>query len=194
LKAIQKTVLQGTKVINQMLVLAAVEQNRLNPNNNHLIQVAEIIKGALDELALLALQKNIELGIDMLDETILVSAPNFLLRELIFNLIDNAIQHMKQEGMVTISLKRENNLGVMSIVDTGPGIPVAERQRVFERFYRLDQAKPNSSGLGLSIVKEICDSLQADITLNTPENGIGLQVDVAFPIETPGQSPGKGMV
>jgi two-component system sensor histidine kinase TctE len=82
----------------------------------------------------------------------------------------------------------------MSIVDTGPGIPVAERQRVFERFYRLDQAKPNSSGLGLSIVKEICDSLQADITLNTPENGIGLQVDVAFPIETPGQSPGKGMV
>jgi two-component system sensor histidine kinase TctE len=148
----------------------------------------------LDELALLALQKNIELGIDMLDETILVSAPNFLLRELIFNLIDNAIQHMKQEGMVTISLKRENNLGVMSIVDTGPGIPVAERQRVFERFYRLDQAKPNSSGLGLSIVKEICDSLQADITLNTPENGIGLQVDVAFPIETPGQSPGKGMV
>ena len=187
LKAIQKTVLQGTKVINQMLVLAAVEQNRLNPNNNNSIQVAEIIKSALDELALLALQKNIELGIDILDETILVSAPNFLLRELIYNLIDNAIQHMKQEGMVTISLQRKNNLVVMSVVDNGPGIPVAERQRVFERFYRLDQTKPNSSGLGLSIVKEICDSLKADITLNTPENGIGLQVDVAFPIETPVQ-------
>lgn len=184
LNAIQKTVLLGTKVINQMLVLAAVEQSRLHPNSSNEIQVAEIIKGALDELALLALQKNIDLGIDILDETVLVSAPNFLLRELVYNLIDNAIQHMKKEGMVTISLRRKNNLGVMSVVDNGPGIPVAERQNVFERFYRLDQTKPNSSGLGLSIVKEICDSLKAHITLTTPENGIGLQVDVAFPIET----------
>ena len=184
LKAIQKTVSQGTKVINQMLVLAAVEQNRLNPNNNNSIQVAEVIKGALDELALLALQKNIDLGIDILDETILVSAPNFLLRELIYNLIDNAIQHMNKEGIVTVSLQRKNNLGVMSVIDNGPGIPEAERQRVFERFYRLDQTKPNSSGLGLSIVKEICDTLKAQITLTTPENGIGLQVDVAFAIET----------
>jgi two-component system sensor histidine kinase TctE len=187
LKAIQKTVMQGTKVINQMLVLAAVEQNRIHPNSSNSIQVAEIIKGAIEELALLALQKNIDLGIDILDETIMVSAPNFLLRELIYNLIDNAIQHMKHDGMVTISLQRKNNFGVMSVVDNGPGIPVTERQKVFERFYRLDQTKPNSSGLGLSIVKEICDSLGAEITLSTPENGIGLQVDVAFPIGTNGE-------
>jgi two-component system sensor histidine kinase TctE len=187
LQAIRKTVLQGTKVINQMLVLAAVEQNRLHPNSSNLVQVAEIIKGAIEELALLALQKDIDLGIDILDETIRVSAPNFLLRELIFNLIDNAIQHMKQEGVVTVSLQRKNNLGILSVIDNGPGIPVSERQKVFERFYRLDQTKPNSSGLGLSIVKEICDSLNADISLTTPKNEIGLQVDVAFPLETNGQ-------
>jgi two-component system sensor histidine kinase TctE len=187
LKAIQKTVLQGTKVINQMLVLAAVEQNRLHPNSSNLVHVAEIIKGAIEELALLALQKNIDLGIDILDETIQVSAPNFLVRELIYNLIDNAIQHMRQEGVVTISLQRKDNLGILSVIDNGPGIPVCERQKVFERFYRLDQTKPNSSGLGLSIVKEICDSLTADISLTTPENGIGLQVDVSFQIEMNGQ-------
>ena len=105
------------------------------------------------------------------------------MRELIYNLIDNAIKHIDPDGMVTISLQRKDDRGVLSVVDNGPGIPVTERQRVFERFYRLDQTKPNSSGLGLSIVKEICDSLNAEITLNTPENGTGLQVDVAFPIE-----------
>jgi signal transduction histidine kinase len=94
---------------------------------------------------------------------------------------------MKHDGMVTISLQRKNNFGIMSVVDNGPGIPLTERQKVFERFYRLDQTKPNSSGLGLSIVKEICDSLKAEITLSTPENGIGLQVDVAFPIGTHGE-------
>lgn len=183
LTAINNTIIQGTKVINQLLVLAAVEQNRLHRSSGNPVNVAEIIKGAIDELALLAVQKNIDLGIDLLDETIQVSAPNFLLRELIYNLIDNAIKHINPDGMVTVSLQRKDNRGVMSVIDNGPGIPVTERQRVFERFYRLDQTKPNSSGLGLSIVKEICDSLNAKITLNTPANGIGLQIDVAFPLE-----------
>jgi two-component system, OmpR family, sensor histidine kinase TctE len=183
LGAISKTIVQSTKVINQLLVLAAVEQNRLHRNSGNSIQVAESIKGAIDELALLALQKNIDLGIDQMDETIQISTPNFLLRELIYNLIENAIKHIDQGGMVTVSLQRKDNHGVMSVVDNGPGIPVTERQRVFERFYRLDQTKPDSSGLGLSIVKEICDSLKAEIELSTPETGIGLQVDVAFPIE-----------
>lgn len=184
LTAINNTIVQGTKVINQLLVLAAVEQNRLHRNGGNPVHVAEIIKGAIEELALLAVQKNIDLGIDLLDETIQVSAPHFLLRELIYNLIDNAIKHINPDGMVTISLQRKDNFGVLSVIDNGPGIPVTERQRVFERFYRLDQTKPNSSGLGLSIVKEICDSLNAEITLNTPDNGIGLQLDVAFPIDT----------
>ncbi|MFI4940345.1 MAG: sensor histidine kinase, partial [Burkholderiales bacterium] len=184
LAAINSTIVQGTKVINQLLVLAAVEQNRLHRSSGNPVHVSEIIKGAIEELALLAVQKNIDLGIDLLDETIQVSAPHFLLRELIYNLIDNAIKHIEPDGMVTISLQRKDDRGVLSVIDNGPGIPVAERQRVFERFYRLDQTKQNSSGLGLSIVKEICDSLNAEITLNTPENGIGLEVDVAFPIET----------
>ena len=184
LTAINKTIIQGTKVINQLLVLAAVEQNRLHQNSGNSIQVAEIIKGAIEELALLAVQKNIDLGIDHLDETIQIAAPNFLVRELIYNLVDNAIKHINPNGMVTISLQRKDNYGVLSVVDNGPGIPVDERKRVFERFYRLDQTKQNSSGLGLSIVKEICDSLKSEITLGTSENGIGLQVDVAFPLET----------
>jgi len=183
LNAIQKTILQSTKVTNQLLVLAAVEQNRHNRKPGKPVQIAKVIKGVMEELAALAQQRNIDLGIDILDDTILVFASQYLLRELISNLIDNAIQHMEGEGIVTISCQRKDEFCVMRVADNGPGIPVAEREKVFERFYRLNESKPNSSGLGLSIVKEICQSMRAEISLTTPESGTGLQVDVTFPIE-----------
>ncbi|MEB0029566.1 sensor histidine kinase [Undibacterium sp. RTI2.1] len=181
LNAIQKTILQGTKVINQLLVLAAVEQNRHANITRKSTQLADLIKNVMEELAPLAQQKNIELGIDVLDDIAIVDAPPYLLRELVSNLIDNAIQHMKTEGTITVSLSQVANEVLLSVIDNGVGIPLTEQQKVFDRFYRLDDSKPNSSGLGLAIVKEIGDSLNATIDLKTPDNGIGLQVDVRFP-------------
>ena len=139
----------------------------------------------MEELAPLAQQKNIELGIDVLDDIAIVDAPPYLLRELVSNLIDNAIQHMKTEGTITVSLSQVANDVLLSVIDNGVGIPLTEQQKVFDRFYRLDDSKPNSSGLGLAIVKEIGDSLNATIDLKTPDNGIGLQVDVRFPKTLP---------
>lgn len=187
LQSIQKTMSHSSKFINQLLMLATVERNRLNRSPGNSIEVAEIIKGVIEELAPLAQQKNIDLGIDLLDGSIHVSAPKYLMRELVSNLIDNAIQHTENDSIVTISLWRENGTDILRVVDNGPGIPVAERQKVFERFYRLDEAKPNSSGLGLAIVKEICESLNAEITLSTPDNGVGLQVTITFPIDVVNQ-------
>jgi len=86
--------------------------------------------------------------------------------------------------MITVSLRRKDHGVLMQVVDNGPGIPLEEREKVFDRFYRRDESKPNSSGLGLSIVKEICEVMKAEICLNSPENGVGLQVDVTFPIGT----------
>ena len=185
LNAIQKTILQGTKVINQLLVLAAVEQNRHDRQLASEINVAETITTVMEELAPIAQQKDIELGIDVIDGTILIGVPRYLLRELIANLVDNSIQHMKAAGTVTISLYREDEYALLRVLDTGPGIPLSEQQKVFERFYRLDDSKPNSSGLGLSIVKEICDSLHAKVAATTPSSGVGLQVDIAFPLVRP---------
>jgi two-component system sensor histidine kinase TctE len=184
LTAIRKTILQGTKVINQLLLLASVEQNRHSRKIGNAIQLAEIIQSVIEELAPLAQQKNIDMGIDILDETIQVVAPQYLLHELISNLMDNAIQHIANNGMITVSLRRKDHGVLMQVVDNGPGIPLEEREKVFDRFYRRDESKPNSSGLGLSIVKEICEVMKAEICLNSPENGVGLQVDVTFPIGT----------
>ncbi len=181
LQAIRKTVRQSTRVVNQLLVLAAVEQKRHNRQRDKPIMLAGVVKTVMEELAGLAHQKQIDLGIDEFDDTSTVLASQTLLRELVSNLIDNAIQHIEPGGVVTVSCRRLGERVVLRVVDNGPGIPEAERAKVFQRFYRLDDNKPNSSGLGLSIVKEICDGLGAAINLGSPESGSGLVAEVVFP-------------
>ncbi|GJI90814.1 MULTISPECIES: sensor histidine kinase [Duganella] len=182
LTAIQKSVQQGTRVINQLLVLASLERKRQQQEDAPHIQLSVVLIEALDALAPLAQQRQIDLGVDCVDETIMVVAPPHLLRELVSNLVDNAIQHTPRGSTVTVALSRRADQGWLRVVDNGPGIPADERDKVFERFYRLDVARPNSSGLGLAIVKEICVVLGAQISLSVPAEGIGLQVDVVLPL------------
>ena len=184
LNAIQKTTRHCTKVINQLLVLASVEQarNDYQDQDSGAIRLSEIIKIVIDELAPLAVTKDIELGVDVFDESIFISASVRLIREVISNLIDNAIQHMGKAGVVTISLSRVADHALLCITDNGIGIPESLHQKAFERFFRVDPATPNSSGLGLAIVKEICELLNSKVTLGEPANGTGLRVEIQFPI------------
>ena len=180
---IKTTISQGTKVINQLLILAAAEQNQANAIPGKLVNLSELIKQVVVDLALLAQQKELDLGIDELDESVMVRASPYLLRELIANLVNNAIQHIQIGGMITLSLAMEDGVALLTVLDNGPGISSEHRERVFERFYRVDEKKSNSSGLGLPIAQSICDSLSATIRLCDPAHGSGLQVEVRFPIE-----------
>ncbi len=182
LDALNKAVVHGNKVINQLLVLATVEQAGRERQTASEMLLAPTLLLVIEELAPLAQQKNIELGIDSLDEEAVIVAPPFLVREMVSNLLDNAIQHIAPGGNITASVTRRGMTAVLCIDDNGPGIPEPERAKVFERFYRLDTGRANSSGLGLAIVKEICHALQADVSLSTPDNGIGLRVQVVFPL------------
>jgi two-component system sensor histidine kinase TctE len=182
LMAIQKTVAQGSKVINQLLVLATVEQKRQQEPAANSVNLAEVITGVIEDLAPLAQQNEVDLGIDGIDASIQIASSAYLLREVVANLVDNAIQHMDGPGSVTVSLVRSADVALLRITDSGPGIPEPQRARVFERFYRLDESKPHSSGLGLAIVKEICDALNATTTLHDGEHGKGLCVDIGFPL------------
>ncbi|MBS1228076.1 MAG: two-component system [Proteobacteria bacterium] len=180
LDAIQKTLGDCTKVINQLLVLASIEQQDAASADD--VQISEIIMAVIDEMAPLAYQKHIELGIDVFDDSVRVAAPARLLHELIANLIDNAIVHMGKAGEVVISLRRQTDHVLLSVTDDGVGIPPALQQKVLERFFRIDESRAGSSGLGLAIVKEICDRLKAQLSLHTPASGAGLQVDIRFPL------------
>lgn len=90
-----------------------------------------------------------------------------MLRELLNNLVDNALRYTPAGGAVTLRVRADNNerKAVIEVEDTGPGIPAAERSHVFERFYRILGSASDGSGLGLSIVREIAQQHGAEIDI-----------------------------
>ncbi|MFO1372282.1 MAG: sensor histidine kinase [Candidatus Competibacteraceae bacterium] len=102
-------------------------------------------------------------------------------RTLLSNLVDNALNYTPAGGRVDVQVSRLKHEAVLTVSDTGPGIPVAERERVFDRFYRGTDATVPGSGLGLAIVKRIADRHRARIHLDDVEAGQGLRVTVTLP-------------
>ena len=103
--------------------------------------------------------------------------------ELIYNLCDNAIKYNRKDGSVTVSTAEENGQPVLRVADTGIGIPAAEQDRVFERFYRVDKSHSRAiggTGLGLSIVKHAAAYHHARVALESTL-GTGTTVTVTFP-------------
>jgi two-component system sensor histidine kinase TctE len=180
LDAIRKTLGKCTRIINQLLMLASLEQPK-GTASGAITALAPIVAGVIEELAPLGLQKGVELGVEALDENATVEAPPRLLHELLTNLVGNAILHMQKAGRASVSLVSSEREIMLTVTDDGVGIPEALRERVFERFFRIGESNADGSGLGMAIVKEICDSLGARVALSTPPGGAGLRVDVRFP-------------
>ena len=108
-----------------------------------------------------------------------------LLRGIAYNLCDNAIKYNKPGGSVTVSVNRENDKAVLTVKDTGIGIPEGEQDRIFERFYRVDKShskEVGGTGLGLSIVKHAAMLHKAAIDVFS-RPGTGTTIQVTFPIE-----------
>ena len=106
-----------------------------------------------------------------------------LLSGIIFNLCDNAIKYNRENGMVSVEIKDEDNKVVLSVADNGIGIPAEHQERIFERFYRVDKSHSKEiggTGLGLSIVKHAAKLHDAVIELHSVVDG-GTTVTVTFP-------------
>ena len=106
-----------------------------------------------------------------------MGAPH-IVDELIYNLVDNAIKYNRPGGTVTVTVSLLNQKARLSVADTGIGIPAADQQRVFERFYRVDKShskEVGGTGLGLSIVKHAAAFLGAELTLQSTE-GVGTTI------------------
>jgi two-component system sensor histidine kinase TctE len=95
-----------------------------------------------------------------------------MLRELLSNLIDNALRYTPSEGSVTVRVRvNQEEQAFLEVEDTGPGIPTAERHHVFERFYRILGSHVEGSGLGLAIVREIAQQHEAEVDIfNNPRS------------------------
>ncbi len=120
--------------------------------------LAELAMTTADQMSLLAEDKKISIMCSVANR-VLVQGDRARLKQVIVNLLDNAIKYTPEGGRVDLSIRMENGVAVLEVVDTGPGIPADALPRVFDRFFRVDQVRSRDlggAGLGLSIVKSIC--------------------------------------
>jgi two-component system, OmpR family, sensor histidine kinase TctE len=170
---------QGVRLVQQLLAWTMAEAMDLPALAA--MDLADIVRRVLEMQALNAQQRGIDLGFRATgDEVVLVRGHAQLLHELVANLVDNALRYTPCGGIVTASVTRLDGGAMLCVEDNGPGIPEAERQRVFERFYRLYDTVSDGCGLGLSIVREIARTHDAHVILSSPLSGRGLVAEVRF--------------
>jgi signal transduction histidine kinase len=165
-----------SRLVDQMLLLSRVTQQdiALEPVSLH-----SSAKEAVGMVAIRIVDKSINLTLDS-DDGALVQAQPELLRILIGVILDNAIKYTPAYGDITIATGMIDGHATLSISDTGRGIPLSERQQVFNRFYRMADTYQSGSGLGLAIANQIAVLFGATITLETAASGYGLKAIVTF--------------
>jgi two-component system OmpR family sensor kinase/two-component system sensor histidine kinase QseC len=164
-------------LLQQLLTLARNEPADERPELSSVALEAAAADGVADTHAL-ALSRGIELGLE--SEPVQVLGDREALRTLVRNLTDNAVRYTPPGGRVRVRTQPGDAGAVLEVSDTGPGIPLEERARAFDRFHRRSGSPEGGSGLGLAIVKAIADRHGARVTLNDAPGG-GLLVMVNFP-------------
>jgi two-component system OmpR family sensor kinase len=171
--------LQRTRVLlDQLLTMARTQEPSAEKMAN--VELEPVIRQVLEDLIPLAEEKNIDLGV-IGDVDAQVHAQVVDLKVLVKNLVDNAIRYTPEGGRVDIEVKRQGGLVTLQVDDTGPGIPVDERERVFDSFYRVLGNGEIGSGLGLSITRTVAASMGATIDLGDARPPLtGLRALVTF--------------
>ena len=163
---------------NQLLSLERAEPNRFARARLAPLDLAELVAGSIQGFVEQAASRDIDLGFELQEAQ--VAGDRFLLRDLVDNLVDNALRYTPRGGRVTVGCGPLAQGGsLLRVEDNGPGIPLHLREQVFERFVRLDLGT-HGSGLGLAIVRDIASLHGAELTLSDAQNG-GAVFTVAFP-------------
>jgi signal transduction histidine kinase len=144
------------------------------------VDLGELARAAVDLYSDVAEARDLRLSLDLRGETP-VSADTTRLRQAVANLLDNAVKYTPPGGAVTVTAERRGETVVLTVSDTGPGIPEAEQPRVWERLYRGDQSRSQSGlGLGLSLVRAIVEAHGGTVGMHNGPGG-GAVFEVALP-------------
>lgn len=166
-------------LINDILSLSEIEQGEVKQKESFdLREVVDEVLVLLDDKA--SARKTVLLS-DPVDEPLAVSADRDHIKQILINLIDNAIKYGREGGRVMVSTHRdEEDQVVIEVTDDGPGIPYENQKRIFERFYRVDKGRSRElggTGLGLSIVKHLAQLYHGEATLSSvPGQGSSFKV------------------
>lgn len=178
---------RAARLADQLLALARAEASPRDAAGLERLDLKAIAQDAAQDWVPRALQRGADLGFQLGTATVRGRAA--LLRELLGNLVHNALEyagpHARVDGSAArITVRtglRDDGHALLEVEDNGPGIPLGERERVFERFYRAPGSPGTGSGLGLAIVHDIATAHGARVELGDALDGVGLRVSVVFP-------------
>jgi len=172
---------RATRIVTQLLALArtdtadsALVKAKSNVDLNFL--VSDVVAALIET----AVRKNVDLTFEPAPESATVYGEQSGLTHLVTNLIENAISYTPAGGEIQVRLRRLDQV-VLSVSDTGCGIPLVDRANVFERFYRVSGSNGNGSGLGLAIVQEVAMAHNATVAIEEGLSGTGTTFLVEFP-------------
>jgi two-component system, OmpR family, sensor histidine kinase TctE len=167
LEQLSKSSESATRLVNQLLALARAENQTPGAKSFLPLELSELARNVVQDWVQASFAHRIDLGFEQPGYPIMVVGNPLMLRELLSNLIDNALRYTPEHGSVTVRVRADapTETAILEVEDTGPGIPVAERPHIFERFYRILGSNVEGSGLGLAIVREIAQQHDAEIEI-----------------------------
>src|SRR6202790_3057514 len=181
LKDIQEAADRLQRLLIQLLKLARADGGQSLDREPGTIDLREVIQGIAAKHVPQALEAGIDLHFEAQQRPFPIQANPITIHEIFANLIDNAIRYNDQGDSVVIRLFDEDGKHVVEVEDDGPGIPDAEKEKVFTRFYRLNRDQSRvGSGLRLAIVQSLAATLNAEISMSAAANSRGLRVRIAW--------------
>jgi two-component system sensor histidine kinase TctE len=171
LEQLAKSSESATRLVNQLLALARAENQPHAGLAFEPLDLSLLARDVVQDWVQASFTHEIDLGYEAPDGAVDIAGHPMMLRELLSNLIDNALRYTPAGGSVTVRVRSDAGQALLEVEDTGPGIAPGERPRVFERFYRILGSNAPGSGLGLAIVREIAQQHGAEIQIfNNPRS------------------------
>ena len=168
------------QLLQDLLDLARLDSDRMQFQNENVL-----LNDLLEEVVEMARQYDERtINLELTGDLIAIEADNHRLKQVLLNLIDNALKYSEPDTPITIKLAANNNRAQIQVCDRGVGIPLQQQGRIFERFFRIDEARNRTggTGLGLSIVKTLTEGMGGTITVRSELNR-GSTFTLTFPIQ-----------
>jgi len=168
-----------SQLANQLLALSRADARAMHSQPQQRVDLKALCEDTLESHLDAATARRIDLGLDA--DPVQIMGHEWLLRELLSNLVDNAVKYSHEGGCVTIRCGRRGSEAFLEVEDDGPGVSAAEMPRILERFYRVQGTRGEGNGLGLAIADEIARVHHSHLQLQAGAGGRGLKVTLPFP-------------
>lgn len=177
LQRVLSPALRLSHLVDQLLALARAEPS--GKVAQEFVSLPTLVHNVAEHWLPKAIARNIDLGFEL--APVNIRGNRLLLAEVLANLIDNALRHTPPGGTVNVSCRREDDRAIFSVEDSGPGIPEAEREKVFSRFYQSPGHAGEGCGLGLAIVKEFTHQHGGRVGIDDSPGLGGARIRVSLP-------------